>query len=71
MTIAPLPDGSLKLTLPGLPGRPGVLQATKDLTPPAAWTEVGAADADEGGVLKSVDPTADTASQRFYRVRIP
>jgi hypothetical protein len=50
----------------GLPQSTCTVQYTGSLTPPVTWTTLGSASV-TNGVFQIVDPTAASASQRYYR----
>jgi len=55
-----------RLKFGGLPGATYTVQYTDSLTPPVTWATLGSATV-TNGVMTIVDPTAGSASQRFYR----
>lgn len=50
----------------GLPQSTYTVQYTASLTPPITWTTLGTTSV-TNGIFKIVDPTAGSASQRYYR----
>jgi hypothetical protein len=67
VTFNPAPGATdATLRFAGLPGETYTVQYTDSLTPPVTWIALGAA-ATTNGTFQIVDPTARSASQRFYR----
>jgi hypothetical protein len=63
------PNGNLTLSLNGVPGRSHVIEATTDLSPPAAWSPLVTNATDGGGHLNVTNLPTAGFPQRFYRAR--
>ncbi len=63
------PDGSVDVTLAGIPGRNYQVWGASAVTGP--WTNLGTATADAHGVVHFTDTTASGAPARFYHLANP
>ncbi|MBK9139926.1 MAG: cadherin-like domain-containing protein [Verrucomicrobia bacterium] len=63
------PDGSVDVTLAGIPGRNYQVWGASAVTGP--WTNLGTATADAHGVVHFTDTTAGGAPARFYHLANP
>jgi hypothetical protein len=62
-----LPNGSLRISFTGSPGRYYVAERTGTLIPPVTWTPLATNNADLNGVVTFTD--TPSGPQKFYRVR--
>ena len=69
-----LPNGTVQLSIEGVPGREHVIEAATNLTAPIVWTELltnatGTNGSAQPGLLIFIDQTATNFNHRFYRAR--
>jgi len=62
-------NGSLTLSLNGVPGRSHVIEAATNLSPPAAWSPLITNATDGSGILNVTNLPTGGFPQRFYRAR--
>lgn len=64
-----LTNGNLTFSLNGVPGRSNVIEATTNLSAPAAWLPLITNAADGSGILKVTNLSTAGFPRRFYRAR--
>ena len=69
ITSLKLTNGNLTLSLNGVPGRSNVIEATTNLSAPAAWLPLITNAADGSGSLKVTNLSTAGFPRRFYRAR--
>jgi hypothetical protein len=70
LQLESLPDGDVRLTIDGIPGRTYSVLFTEQLNP-AAWQTLGTAVADGAGRFTYLDSPPPEASARYYRSAYP
>ena len=64
-------DGTVQLSLTGVPEQWYCLQAATNLTPPVVWVTIATNQADASGLLQCTDLGATNFIARFYRFAVP